>query len=102
MNLIRKHGENIIFVLFIIFFILGVKNIIFMYISMALLVSYFVNLNGKQGLVYIFSLMGLGTVIAFIFNYFGDKGKYSIIIFGVFYMVFVLYKRYKSGKSFWY
>jgi len=102
-NFIREHRENIIFVFFIIFFILGVvKNIIFMYISMILLILYFVNLNGKQGLVYIFSLLGLGTIIAFIFDYFGDKGKYFIILFGVFYIIFLLYKRYKSGKSLWY
>lgn len=101
-NFFRKHSENIAFILCIIFFILGIGNIIFMYISIAFLAIYFMRIEGSEGLVYISVLMGLGIFVAFIFDYFGDIGKYSVIVIGVFYIVFVLYKRYKSGQNLWY
>jgi hypothetical protein len=102
LDLIRKYIDNIIFVLFVLFFILGMKNIIFMYISTVLLLISFIISDGRQGVIYILFLMGGGIFIAFIFDSFGNKGKYSIMIFGVLYIIFVLYKRYKSGKKLWF
>ena len=99
---LSNHKENITFTLFVACFILGIKNINFMYMSMFFVVLYFLIRRGYQGIMFSLFLMGFGAVAAFLFDHFGDKGKYFIIISGLLSMLIIFYKRYKQGKSFWY
>lgn len=101
-NFLKKHMQNITFYLFILFFMLGLKYIVFMYLSMFFIMLYFMGNDGYKGMIFVFLLMGTGAVMGFLLDYLEDTSKYIFLIIMSILAIYILWRRHKTGKSIWY